>query len=166
MRYGVLPPLLCCPIVAKTPAWGYTGTMKKRFSVFFIVFIYECVRLALIAQIFSGLTYSSNLVISLAPLFSAPSILFPLMAFFFWLDGDRYAVFKNLYMAGKAASVLCAAAALCLLLLGEAAFLQDVINGIYLRESGENMPLLIFLRLLIAIPDTIIAIIVFAFRKR
>ena len=140
--------------------------MKKRFSVFFIVFIYECVRLALIAQIFAGLTYSTNAAVSLAPLFSAPYILFPLMAFFFWLDGERYAVFKNLYLAGKAASVICAAAALCLLLVSGDAFIQGVVNSIYLREAGENMSLLIFLRLLIALPDALIAVIVFAFRKR
>jgi hypothetical protein len=139
--------------------------MKKRFSVFFVVFIYECVRLALIAQIFTGLTFSSNAAASLAPLFSAPYILFPLMAFFFWLDSERYAVFRYLYLAGKAASILCAAAALCLLLLGETAFMQDVISGIYLRESGENMSLLILLRLLIAIPDAIVTGIMFAFRR-
>jgi hypothetical protein len=140
--------------------------MKKRFSVCFVVFIYECVRLALIAQIFTGLTFSSNATAFLAPLFLAPYILFPLLAFFFWLDGERYAVFKNLYMAGKAASVVCAAAALCLLLLSGNTFMQDVINNMYLRESGENMSLLIFLRLLIALPDAIIAVVVFAFRKR
>ena len=67
------------------------------------LFIYECTRILVIA------VYASFLGINQGgfPLvfFAAPTVLFPLMALFLWLDTPRYRVYLPLFAAGKCIGV-------------------------------------------------------------
>ena len=66
------------------------------------VFLYEIVRLTLLAYYFMILLPSVDSIQWLA---ASPGALFPLMALFLWIDARRYKVYLPLYIAGKTVGV-------------------------------------------------------------
>jgi hypothetical protein len=91
----------------------YTHTMKKRSPALLVVFIYECIKLAVLAELLALFLFSSLPAPNAALAFACTAgfSLFPLMMFFLWFDTERYGAFKSLYMAGKLAAAFCALAA-------------------------------------------------------
>jgi len=63
------------------------------------LFVYECVRILLLAFTLVFILPETSAVPWLA--FTASGALFPLMALFMWLDVDRYKNYLPLYIAGK-----------------------------------------------------------------
>jgi hypothetical protein len=67
------------------------------------LFIYECIRILLLALILIIKGTDSGLLIRMV--FAAPSALFPLMALFILLDTNRYKAYLPLFLAGKSIGV-------------------------------------------------------------
>jgi len=63
------------------------------------LFVYECVRFTLFILII--LILGSKQQFSIIIVFTAPCILFPLMALFIWLDAVRNKAYLPLFLAGK-----------------------------------------------------------------
>ena len=66
------------------------------------LFIYECIRIVLLAFI---LYFQGGEGISAKVIFTAPGALYPLMAMFIWLDCGRYRVYVPLFTAGKCVGI-------------------------------------------------------------
>jgi len=67
------------------------------------LFVYECIRIIILIVILFQYGRDSGLLIR--AIFTTPSILFPIMALFIWLDTDRYQVYLPLFIAGKSIGV-------------------------------------------------------------
>ncbi|MDR0552326.1 MAG: hypothetical protein LBG72_10030 [Spirochaetaceae bacterium] len=95
--------------------------MKKHFPASLPLFIYECVRLILLSEMLASFIFSNTAAQNAVLVFvgTAASALFPLLVFFLWLDVERYAAFKVLYIAGKASASLFAIAALLFFVIRE-----------------------------------------------
>jgi len=76
---------------------GFTRILKIG------LFAYECVRIMLLALILIINNTENGLLTRM--IFSAPSVLFPLMALFILLNTERYKVYLPLFIAGKCISV-------------------------------------------------------------
>jgi len=63
------------------------------------LFVYECVRILLLAFTLVFVMPESSAVPWLA--FTASGVMFPLMALFMWIDIDRYRTYLPLFIAGK-----------------------------------------------------------------
>jgi membrane-bound metal-dependent hydrolase YbcI (DUF457 family) len=63
------------------------------------LFLYECLRIPLLAAVLILRSERNDILISLV--YAAPSALFPLMALFIWLDSERYRAYLPLFAAGK-----------------------------------------------------------------
>ena len=63
------------------------------------LFLYECLRIPLLAAVLILRSERNDILISLV--YAAPSALFPLMALFIWLDSKRYRAYLPLFAAGK-----------------------------------------------------------------
>jgi hypothetical protein len=76
----------------------------------FIVFVYEVFRFLLLFFLLLSAEASAGGGAALPPVLYASAIsLFPMMAFFLWLDGKKYRPFLYLYTAGKVISVFAVA---------------------------------------------------------
>ena len=63
------------------------------------LFVYECVRILLLAFTLVFIMPETSAIPWLA--FTASGALFPLMALFMWIDADRYKTYLPLFIAGK-----------------------------------------------------------------
>ncbi|MDR2445508.1 MAG: hypothetical protein LBD44_06205 [Spirochaetaceae bacterium] len=72
----------------------------------FIIFLYDSVRFFLLFFLLAKAQFNiqDNYFVS-GFLYAAPLALFPLMAFFLWLDNKKYRLFAWLYASGKVISV-------------------------------------------------------------
>ena len=88
-----------------------------------VFFIYECTRILIIAFYvsFSGINQSGFPLIFLA----SPTVLFPLMALFLWLDSSRYRVYLPLFAAGKCIGIV--SLLLSMVLFGHLAMLSGIL---------------------------------------
>ena len=66
------------------------------------LFIYECIRIVFLALV---LYLQGSGGLSIKVIFTAPGVLYPLMALFIWLDANRYKVYIPLFLAGKCVGV-------------------------------------------------------------
>jgi hypothetical protein len=96
------------------------------------LFLYEGVRLVVLAGVFSVWDPGGGRGAFPWLVFAAPNALFPLMALFIWRRFSRYGAYLPLYIAGK-----------CVGLAAGAGFFvfsrQDVYTAVYLREPGILM---------------------------
>ncbi|MDR0685148.1 MAG: hypothetical protein LBF83_08465 [Spirochaetaceae bacterium] len=72
----------------------------------FITFLYDGSRFFLLFFLLAGTQFNTkDNYFASGLLYAAPFALFPLMAFFLWLDNKRYRPFAWLYASGKAISI-------------------------------------------------------------
>ena len=62
------------------------------------LFVYECIRIVLIAF---ALYLQRSGGFSVKVIYTAPCALYPLMALFIWIDANRHKAYVPLFMAGK-----------------------------------------------------------------
>ncbi|MDR0539903.1 MAG: hypothetical protein LBG74_05300 [Spirochaetaceae bacterium] len=132
--------------------------MHKRFTAFFFLFVFECIRLGVGVKLLTGRVFTGSGIERLLGLvFAAPCALFPLLAFFFWFDSARYSLFKLPYIAGKAVCVFCTLAAFAFYLIDSGANMPDA----GLSELSASAGLLGAL----LVPDIVFPLVVFFTRK-
>ena len=66
------------------------------------LFIYECVRIMLLAVV---LYFQESGGLSVKVIYTAPGVLYLLMALFIWLDTDKYRAYVPLFTAGKCVGI-------------------------------------------------------------
>ena len=66
------------------------------------LFFYECIRAFILTFRLTQPDHPAGLP---GLIYAAPGVLFPLMAFFIWIDTSRYRVYLPLYTAGKCVGI-------------------------------------------------------------
>jgi hypothetical protein len=102
----------------------------------FILFLYDSARFFLLTFLLAGaqLNIRDSYFVPGLP-YAAPLALFPLMAFFLWLDNKKYRPFAWLYAAGKITSVCAALTSAIPALKGfEAGFSLPDAGGIFVNH--------------------------------
>jgi hypothetical protein len=98
------------------------------------LFLYECVRLLVLAGVFSVLRPGDGAGAFPWLVYAAPNALFPLMTLFLWRRFSRYGAYLPLYTAGKCVA-LAAVFGFCIFSR------QDVYTAVYLQDPGILMTL-------------------------
>jgi hypothetical protein len=95
----------------------------------FIIFLYDGVRFFLLFFLLAKtqLNVDDNYFVS-GFLYAAPLALFPLMAFFLWLDNKKYRPFAWLYASGKVISV-------CAIAVSVVSGIDSFITGALLSDA-------------------------------
>jgi hypothetical protein len=96
------------------------------------LFLYECVRLALLIEVFCFLRPDNGTRVFPWLVYTVPNALFPLMALFVWRRFSRYGAYLPLYISGKCITL---AAVFGFFLFSR----QDLYTAAYLKNQGVLM---------------------------
>ncbi|MDR0623407.1 MAG: hypothetical protein LBG10_03160 [Treponema sp.] len=96
------------------------------------LFLYECIRLAVLIGVFSLLRPGYGAEPFPWLVYAVPNVLFPLMTLFIWRRFSRYGAYMPLYISAKCIA-LAAMFGFCLFSR------QDVYTALYLRNPGVFM---------------------------